>query len=204
MEIVIGTNNKGKLREYQIMLADLDVTLLSLDDAGIGGMDVDETGDSFRANAELKAVAYAKASGKYALADDSGLCVDALKGAPGIYSARYGGPGLDDAGRRRKLLEDIKDVEDMKRTAHFECVIALAKPETLTCLFTVGVCQGVITRTESDGVEGFGYDPVFQPNGYDKTFGDLPHDVKNRISHRGEATRQIIPILQGIIREANI
>lgn len=200
MEIVIGTNNTGKLHEYREILKDLDVTLLSLDDAGLGGMDVDETGDTFRANAELKAVAYAKASGKYTLADDSGLCVDALHGAPGVYSARYGGPGLDSAGRRHKLLEALQDVEDIQRTAYFECVIALANPETLTCLFTTGVCQGLITRTESKGTQGFGYDPLFKPTGYDETFADLPADVKKRISHRGEATRQLIPILQGIIR----
>lgn len=196
MELLIGTNNKGKLREYKTMLGDIGVIVLSLADVGLSGMDVDETGATFRANAELKAVAYAKASGKYALADDSGLCVDALDGAPGLYSARYGGPGLDDAGRRRKLLDALKDVADAERTAYFECVIAVAHPATLICEFAVGRCTGVITRTESEGTEGFGYDPIFQPDGYDRTFADIEKDIKNRISHRGLATEQILPVVK--------
>jgi XTP/dITP diphosphohydrolase len=203
MDILIATTNKGKLREYTEMLGSLSMTILSIDDVGLGDLDVVEDGDTFQKNAEIKARAYARASGKLTIADDSGLCVDALQGAPGVHSARYGGDGLDDAGRRTKLLEALDGVRDEKRTAHFECVIAVADPDSPTCLNTHGVCQGRILH-EEQGTGGFGYDPIFLPDGYSVTFAEIDRATKNRISHRGEATRQLVPILRSIIREKSM
>jgi XTP/dITP diphosphohydrolase len=200
MQIIIGTNNSGKLREYGVLLAGVQVELLSPRQAGLIDFDVAETGDSFQQNAELKARAYAQAGGKFALADDSGLCVDALDGAPGVYSARYGDAGLDDAGRRRKLLADLAAVPDEARTARFECVIALADPQTGRCVVAHGACPGRIARADSDGPQGFGYDAVFIPDGYERTFAELPPEEKNRLSHRGAAVRHLLPILREIIR----
>ena len=201
MEILIATGNKGKIREYGNLLLDLPVTLLGPADVGLSDLDVVEDGETFEDNAKIKARAYAEASGKLTLADDSGLCVDALRGAPGIHSARYGGPGLDDAGRRHKLLSEMEQVQDEKRTAHFECVIALAVPETMSCIITYGECPGRITRTDADGPEGFGYDAIFMPDGYGKSFAQLPKDVKNDLSHRGKAAADLIPILQQIAED---
>ena len=201
MEILIATGNKGKIREYGNLLLDLPVTLLGPADVGLSDLDVVEDGETFEDNAKIKARAYAQASGKLTLADDSGLCVDALRGAPGIHSARYGGPGLDDAGRRHKLLSEMEPVPDEKRTAHFECVIALAVPETMSCIITYGECPGRITRIDADGPEGFGYDAIFMPDGYGKSFAQLPKDVKNDLSHRGKAAADLIPILQQIAED---
>lgn len=203
MEIVIGTGNPGKFREYDVLLAEAGVTLLSPDQVGADGVEIIESGDTFIENAEIKALAYAKATGKFALADDSGLRVDALMGEPGVHSARYGGPGLDDAGRRQKLLDALRDVPAEARTARFECVIALADPRTMTCLFGHGICQGRIRWEDADGPEGFGYDAIFEPDGYDLTFAELSKEIKNRISHRGEAVRQILPIIRGLRNEAD-
>ena len=199
MELLIATGNKGKLREYATLLAGVDVTLLSPADVGLNGLEVVENGETFEDNAKLKARTYAQASGKLTLADDSGLCVDALKGAPGVHSARYGGGGLDDAGRRHKLLADMEHVPDQKRTAHFECVIALAVPESMTCIVTYGQCPGSIRREDADGPEGFGYDAIFAPDGYDQTFAQLPKAVKNKLSHRGAAAADLIPILRQMV-----
>lgn len=203
MEILIATGNQGKIREYGHLLADLPVTLLSPADVGLSDFDVVEDGATFEDNARIKARAYAEASGKLTLADDSGLCVDALKGAPGVHSARYGGPGLDDTGRRHKLLAAMENVPDEKRTAHFECVIALFVPDTESCIRTYGQCPGRITRTDSDGDEGFGYDAIFMPDGYDKTFAQLPKAVKNDLSHRGKAVTDLIPVLKGFFEGDN-
>src|SRR5687768_8861385 len=128
MDLLIGTSNKGKLGEFEMMLAGLPLRLLSLSDVGLGDMDVEETATTLEDNARLKAEAYAKASGYLTLADDTGLYVDALDGRPGIYPARYGGPGLRMAQRRQKLLGELNGVADEKRTATFVCIIALAVP----------------------------------------------------------------------------
>lgn len=200
MEMVIGTTNKGKVREYGVLLAEAPVTLLSLDDVGLGGLDVDETGTTFRENAEIKALAYAKASGRFALADDSGICVDALDGGPGIYSARYGGPNITVPEQRAKMLGELRDIPDAERSARFVCVIAVADPNTMTCVFTEGVVEGRIAH-EARGDGGFGYDPLFVPEGHTATFGELPASIKHDLSHRGRAARQLIPILQRLARQ---
>lgn len=201
MKLLIATQNKGKQAEFRALLGEfqLPLTPLTPDEVGLGAFDVEETGDTLPANAALKALAFAGASGLHALADDSGLMVDALDGAPGVYSARYGGPGLDAAGRRRRLLDALRDVPEAARTARFECVIALANPATQTQVYEVGVCPGRIALAESAGRGGFGYDPVFIPDGYTQTFADLDESIKNRISHRGRALTAMLPHLTALI-----
>lgn len=199
MKILIATQNPGKVREYQRLLAAVEnLAVVGLADVGLGKMDVEETGTTFEANAALKAETYAKASEMIALADDSGLVVDALDGAPGVYSARYGQPEFDDAGRRQFLLENMTDVPDDERTARFRCVIAVHDPASGKTYTTDGACEGVILREERDGGKGFGYDPVFKPRGYDESFAELDPDEKNRISHRGQAAKGLPEILAQI------
>jgi XTP/dITP diphosphohydrolase len=192
MDLLLATQNKGKLGEFRDLLVNTPLKILSPADAGLADLDVDETGDTLLANAELKARAFAKASGLYALADDTGLLVNALDGRPGVHTARYGGPGLTPADRRLKLLDELSDFED--RSARFECVIAVANPQTLECVTVTGVCQGRIAFADS-GAGGFGYDAIFIPEGYEQTFAELDPAVKHRLSHRGQAVERILPIL---------
>lgn len=201
VQVLVATQNRGKLAEYQDILAAQDVALLGLADVGLDALDVDETGTTFEANAELKARAYAQASGKLALADDSGLVVDALDGAPGIYTARYGGPGLSIAQRRAHLLHKLQGVPDAQRTARFVCVIALCDPKTDRVAMVRGECAGRILQTERDGGYGFGYDPLFLPAGYTQSMAELEPDVKHRISHRGRAAAKLPPILAQFVIE---
>lgn len=193
-QIVIGTTNLGKINEYQVLLTGADVRLLSLRDVGLSAMDVEETGTTFAENAQIKAIAYAKTSGKWALSDDSGLCVDALGGAPGIYSARYGAIQTAE-GRRRYLLEQLQDVPQEKRTARFECVIAVASPDGIVAQ-THGICHGSIALQEFDEGKGFGYDPIFIPEGYNQTYGQMDEMLKHELSHRGIAARKMVEALQ--------
>lgn len=193
-QIVIGTTNLGKMNEYQVLLAGANVRLLSLRDVGLSGMNVQETGTTFMENAQIKALAYAKASKRWALADDSGLCVDALGGAPGVHSARYGNMQTAE-GRRRYLLDQLKDVPPEKRTAYFECAIVVASPDGIIAQ-TEGRCYGSIALAEFDEGKGFGYDAIFIPKGYDKTFGQLDEMIKHELSHRGIAARKMVKVLQ--------
>lgn len=195
--LLVATQNRGKLREYQRLLT--DYTLLTTADAGLGDYDVEETGATFAENAILKARAYMQASGLITLADDSGLAVDALDGRPGVYSARYGGPGLDDAGRRAKLLADLRDVPDDRRTARFMCVVAVARPGVDEVLQVEGRVEGRILHAER-GTGGFGYDALFQPDGHAQTFGELPAEVKDGLSHRGRAVAALKPLLDDLLR----
>ncbi|MBK8984597.1 MAG: RdgB/HAM1 family non-canonical purine NTP pyrophosphatase [Chloroflexi bacterium] len=196
--LLVATHNKGKVAEYAEMLADLDVAWLSLDDAGITD-DVDETGDTFQANAELKALAYARQSGLLTLADDSGLEVDALGGQPGVYTARYGGPGLNHADRYHLLLHNLQDTPPAERAARFRCVIALAGPEGMIGT-AVGVCEGQIANQPA-GSGGFGYDPVFFLPECGLTMAQLPSAIKHQISHRGQALQAIAPLLRRTVEE---
>jgi XTP/dITP diphosphohydrolase len=195
VELLIATTNTGKVAELREMLAQVPARLLSLDDVGLAGMDVAEAADTVEGNAVAKARAYAQASGLLALADDTGLFVDALGGAPGVYPARYGGPGLMMAERRALLLEALSGVPGPQRTATFRAVIALAHPHTGVIGTVQGECAGRIAQTESNGSTGFGYDALFIPDGYDVSFGDLPAVEKNRISHRARAVQAVIPLL---------
>lgn len=201
MELLIGSQNPGKVREYRYLLEAAPVNVIGLIDKGLGEVDVEETGDTFQANAELKARIYAELSGLYALADDSGLCVDALDGRPGLYSARYGDPSLDDAGRRALLLSQMVGIPEGQRRARFVCVIAIADPITGECLSVEGTCEGRIAFTEQDGPEGFGYDALFIPDGHNRTFAAFSKEEKNRISHRGDAARRLIPLLRQLVAE---
>ena len=198
MDLLIGTGNRGKVREYQTLLDGLPLRLLGLDDVGLALMDVDETADTYEGNAMLKARAYAHASGLYALADDSGIEVEALGGRPGLFSARYGGPDSTDETRYRKVLAELAGVPDGKRVARFVCVTAVADPSSLNVATATGIVTGRIAR-EASGGGGFGYDPVFIPDGYDVTIASLPAEVKHELSHRGRAARAMIPILAGLI-----
>ena len=197
LRLLIATHNKGKLREYRQLLADLPVTLTYLDEVGITE-DVPETGSTFAENAVQKATAYARLSGMLTLADDSGLEVDALGGAPGIHSARYAGPGASDADRIRKLLAELKDVPPERRTARFRCVIAVATPEGEVHT-AEGTVEGVIVD-EPRGHHGFGYDPVFFLPDRGCTMAELPPEEKNRISHRARAAERIKPILRSMVQ----
>jgi len=197
-KLLIATNNPGKLREYEELLADEGLPL-QLTFPGQEGIDLDvvESGETFAENAALKAQAYAWASGLPTLADDSGLEVDALGGAPGVRSARYAGPGTSDADRYRKLLSALEDVPPDGRSARFRCVVALALPGG--CLETAeGRCEGHIGY-EPRGEYGFGYDPVFVVDGTaGRTMAELPPEVKNRISHRARAFKAAVPFLRRV------
>jgi XTP/dITP diphosphohydrolase len=199
MDLLIATSNPGKREEIRELLGSLPVRLLTLKDVGLDHMDVAEDATTVEGNARLKAAAYVEASRLLTLADDTGLFVEALGGAPGVYPARYGGPGLTMADRRRKLLGELAGVPDERRGARFECVMVLGNPATGETQEVRGICEGRIAQAEMNGETGFGYDPVFIPNGYDQSFAQLPAEVKNRISHRGHAASQMLPILQKIV-----
>jgi XTP/dITP diphosphohydrolase len=149
-------------------------------------------------NASFKAQTYAQASGLLSLADDTGLFVDALDGRPGVYPARYGGPGLTPQQRRQKLLDELTGVPDSKRTARFICIIAVMHPQQHSLETVEGICEGRIAMQEEETGEGFGYDPVFIPEGFEVTWGRVPLEAKNAISHRGKASRLVVPVLEHI------
>jgi XTP/dITP diphosphohydrolase len=192
-KLLIATHNAGKVREYRELLADLPLELTYLDPEGIG-LEVEETENSFAGNAVLKATTYAQASGLLTWADDSGLEVDALGGAPGVYSARYAGPGASDADRYRKLLDALAGVPWEHRSARFRCVVALATPGGQVCT-TTGTCEGVIAFGPA-GDNGFGYDPVFYLPDRGLTMAQLPAAVKNQISHRARAAQAAASLLR--------
>jgi len=183
MKIIAATKNKNKLREFGEILKDFEI--VSQEEAGVD-IDVEETGSTFEENSMLKAKAIFDATGITAIADDSGLCVDALGGAPGVYSARYGGEGYDDEGRVQLLLKNMKDVPDSERSARFVCAITLVGNEGI--ITARGECEGKINYAPI-GENGFGYDPVFYMEEYDKTTAQMSPDEKNAVSHRGKALR---------------
>lgn len=182
MKLVLASQNEKKLREMNDILAQLGVEVCLQSELGVQ-VDVEETGDTFEANSLLKAQAVMQATGMPAIADDSGLCVDALGGAPGVYSARYGGPGLDDVGRYRLLLENLRG--QSPRTARFVSVITCCFPNG-DVICARGECEGTIAYAPQ-GEGGFGYDPVFFVPQKKKTFAQLSPEEKNEISHRGRA-----------------
>jgi len=192
MKLLIATHNEGKKQEYDRLLDGLAMELASLGDLGVAEA-VEENGSSYAENALLKARGYAMATGMPTLADDSGLEVDALGGAPGILSARYAGEGATDEQRYLLLLRQLKNVPDEQRTACFRCVIALAWTDGRVEV-AEGICEGRIAR-EPKGGHGFGYDPIFYIPEYGCTMAELPPEIKNRISHRARAAsvaRQIL------------
>lgn len=183
-EIVIASKNKGKIREIRQIYADLPVAIVEQADLP----DVVEDGDSFSANARKKAVEIARHTGKWALADDSGLEVDALKGAPGIHSARWSGGG--DEANNDKLLAELRDVPPPARTARYRAVVVIASPDGRVVAEADGVCDGLI-GFERKGTGGFGYDPLFVVPQFGRTMAELPSETKHSISHRGEALRRL-------------
>ena len=192
MKLILASNNANKLKEFRSLTADLDIELLSQKEAGCD-FEVEENGTTFEENAYLKASAVTAATGFAAVADDSGLCVDALNGEPGIYSARYGlGHDASDQDRYRYLLQKMEGVEN--RSARFVCCICCTFPDG-SVIRSRGECEGEILLSPK-GRNGFGYDPVFHPLGLEKSMAELSPEEKNAISHRGKALRAFIEELQ--------
>jgi XTP/dITP diphosphohydrolase len=198
VRMLIATSSAGKQREYEQLLARLPSTvkLCSLREMGLA-LQVRENGPTYAENARLKARAYAEALAVLTIADDSGLEVDALRGEPGLLSARYGGDGLSDSDRYRLLLHRLQGVPGPCRSARFRCVVALASPGG-DIHTGEGTCEGMIALTPR-GVHGFGYDPVFQVHGYACSMAELMPDEKNRISHRARAVEAILPRLLAVL-----
>jgi len=193
-ELLIATGNEGKITELREMLAEFPLYILSLSDFP-EAIDVAETGDTFCENALLKARGYARQTALIALADDSGLEVAGLDGRPGVLSARYGGAAMPFSEKMKKLLNELAESGDTTRRARFVCSIVVAAPDGEILCRADGICDGLIAD-EPRGVGGFGYDPIFIPDGFDKTFGELSADVKREISHRGRAFSHIIQFLR--------
>ncbi len=191
--LLLATSNKGKVREYRSLLQSLPFDLVTLAEVGITA-DVEEVGETLEENARLKATALAAQSQMSALADDSGLEVDALGGEPGRLSARYAGEGAFDRDRVNYLLSKLEGVPWEERSARFRCVIAVAVPDGQV-EFCSGDCRGVIAL-EPKGEQGFGYDPIFYLPELDKTMAELPLEVKNEVSHRGKAARKVSQALK--------
>ncbi len=197
MEIVLATRNKKKLEEIKRITAGLPITILSLQDFPDCPETVEDR-DSFEGNAIKKAAEICRCTGRIALADDSGLEVDALGGAPGVYSARYAGEGANDVKNNEKLLAELSAVPAAKRTARFVCCIALAFPEGVTRTF-FGYANGHI-GPQPKGKTGFGYDPVFVPQGFTRTFAEMTAAEKDNLSHRGKALENLAEFLRNAPR----
>ena len=192
-KFVIASNNAHKIDEFKRILSPLDIDVISAKEAGVDFSDVEETGLTFAENAKIKALYAFEKSGLPSIADDSGLCVDALDGRPGIYSARYRGENSTDDEKIHLLLSELKDVEKDRRTAHFNCSICCVFAEN-DVLELEGKCEGFI-GFEKKGENGFGYDPIFfLPNG--KAFAELKAEEKDIYSHRGNALRKFYTLLK--------
>lgn len=200
LKLVLASRNKGKLKELKSLLSGKGFEVVSLD-AFEGLPEIQETGNSFRENALIKAKEAVRMTSKICLADDSGLEVDFLKGAPGVYSSRFAGRDKDDAANNLKLLNLLKGVPEEQRTARFRCVVAVAFPEGGVEMVE-GVCEGRI-GTQPKGRNGFGYDPLFIVAGKDCTMAELDPQVKNCISHRAKALKGVVPLLEAFRREVD-
>lgn len=191
-KLLLASSNSGKIREYRLLLGDIGYQIVTLSEQGLSKVTT-ESGNTYEQNAEMKATTYAKLSQLITLADDSGLEVDALHGKPGIHSARFAGKNATDADRVTKLLTMMGSIPWDRRTAHFKCVIAIATPEGKLIL-----CQGKrhgIIAFEAKGENGFGYDPIFYLPELAKTMAELPLELKNQLSHRGQAAQKARNIL---------
>jgi XTP/dITP diphosphohydrolase len=212
MDLFFGTTNPGKLRELRRLVADLAIRVVSPEDLGRPLPEVEEDGRTFAENAAKKAAAWARFSGLHALADDSGLCVDALGGAPGVHSARWSendpaeGRGTRDELNNDKLLAALADVPDEGRGAEYQAVLTLARPDGTVVASVTGSCRGWIGRARR-GTGGFGYDPLFVPEkgrGSEasispRTMAELAPDEKDALSHRGDAFRRLRPVLERLV-----
>lgn len=192
--IVIASKNAGKIAEFQRILSEVGISVIT----DIDFPDVDETGSTFEENAILKARAVSSFTNLPALADDSGLAVEALNGAPGIFSARYSGRHGDDAANISRLLEDLKGVLDENRRAKFVAVLALVTPDGRELLVR-GELEGKI-RNQPTGTNGFGYDPIFEPENSNRTLGELSPSEKDAISHRSKALRDLTPKIRPFLK----
>jgi XTP/dITP diphosphohydrolase len=195
--LVVGTNNRKKGQELVELVSPLGIEVRTLADFP-QALVVEENGGSFAANAKLKAVEQARHLGQWVLSDDSGLCVDALRGAPGVDSAIYAGPQADDAANNRRLLEDLAKTPPERRTAHYVCHVVLADPQGNVRATAEGSCHGRIL-CEPRGTAGFGYDPYFEIIEYHRTFAELGLAVKACLSHRARALRQLLPAIIGLL-----
>ncbi|MBR1756927.1 MAG: RdgB/HAM1 family non-canonical purine NTP pyrophosphatase [Alphaproteobacteria bacterium] len=191
-ELLFASHNAGKIAEIKQMLAPFGINVKSALDMDLP--DVEETGVTFAENSLLKSQTIAKATGIPCIADDSGLCVDALNGAPGVYSARYA-PNRDFEKGMDKLLSEMAQSPNKSRAAHFSCVVSLAYPDGRYELFE-GRVDGHIAIQKMHGEEGFGYDPLFVPEGYDCSFAQMSHEAKNSMSHRGRAMQKLVAYFQ--------
>jgi XTP/dITP diphosphohydrolase len=201
-DLVLGTHNAKKLIELRLLLPEDQVELTSLEELP-GAIDVEETGDTFAANAVLKATEQAKLQGRWVLAEDSGLTVDALRGKPGVFSARYAGNHGDDEANNDKLLHELEAVPEEKRGAQFNCYLCLSDPSGQVRLEEHGQCAGRIATTRT-GNAGFGYDPLFIIREYHRTFGELDLTVKRAISHRSRALRKLLPKLLRLVEQEQL
>ena len=189
MRIIAATHNNNKLNEISQITKDFGLGLVSQADVGLGDVQIDETGSTCEENSYIKARAICDMTGEPAIADDSGLFVDALDGAPGVNSARYSGVHGDDAAARKMILKQLEGLPYKKRTAMFVCVITLVYPDGRT-LVARGECPGHIAYEEK-GSGGFGYDCIFIPEGKRRTFAQLPQEYKNEVGHRGRALQKL-------------
>lgn len=187
--LLLGTRNPGKIHEIKLILGDIALELCSLNDFPNVSM-APEDADTYAENAILKARFYARATGLPALADDSGLEVEALGGAPGVLSARYAGADATDSDRRTLMLSELAKTRSENRRARFVCATAIASVDGEVLNLSEGICEGKITFAPR-GTSGFGYDPLFVPDGYDQTFAELSDEIKNQISHRARALRKV-------------
>jgi XTP/dITP diphosphohydrolase len=195
-KLLVASHNRGKVVEFAEMMQDMAISWLGLDDVGITH-DVPETGVTYQENAILKATVYAQIAGLLTLADDSGLEIDVLAGAPGVYSARYGGMPTPEA-RYQLVLQQLANVPEPERTARFRCVIVVADENGRVLAETEGVCEGLIARVPT-GDSGFGYDPIFFLPDRNQTMSQLSSAEKHLISHRGQAMQKMAPLLRQIL-----
>lgn len=199
IELVLATTNSHKIREFKAMLKGTHFDIRTLLDFP-HYVQPSETENTFEGNARLKAEHAAKALNRWVLADDSGLVVPALDGAPGVYSARYAGDNATDHDNRKKLLHLMQHLQEEDRHAYYECCLVLASPSGVKKCASA-VCEGTLLAGEKGG-GGFGYDPLFLKDGYGKTFAELDESIKNRVSHRRKAYDKLIPTLESIFAEA--
>ncbi|MGI8850031.1 MAG: RdgB/HAM1 family non-canonical purine NTP pyrophosphatase [Pyrinomonadaceae bacterium] len=194
LQLLVATKNNEKVAELKNLLSNFPVRLRSLREFVDAG-DVKETGENFKENAALKAQGYALHTGLWSLADDSGLEVEALRGAPGIFSARYGGKSATDQVKIKKLLRELNKKQNDERFARFVCAMAISDEKGEIKFVAEGICNGRISL-EPRGNNGFGYDPIFIPAGFNETFGELSSEIKQQISHRAQASKKIIQYLR--------
>lgn len=195
MQVLVATKNSGKLREFERILSPLGLTVIGMEDAGIQAV-IEENGTTFLDNAIIKATTLHQITGKAVISDDSGLCVDALDGRPGVYSARYGGEDLDYKGKIALLLGELQDVPPQRRTASYQCVICFVDEHSRVHTFE-GHCPGTIGYT-CRGERGFGYDPIFYVG--ERSIAEFENDEKDEISHRGRALQAFGAALPAILK----